>query len=241
MNMNPNLSGPQTTHETIYAEFTEDPASWSCERPSFDADAFNLELERAGGYIGSVPRFRLRWCGKVDDYCIEEFPILTGYTYREDGLEKFVSCTELTFEFPKGSVPAPRFELTKVYIPRWVIEEYQEPFYSGVRYIEWLELVEEKAGHVTWLSRYREPLQKDLDIIKGALQLGANLTQADIQAGILKESEQRSKIDTNARIELKEETKYQATKMLYDGVPEPKMISLPSEIKSLAKEQRAKV
>jgi hypothetical protein len=112
------------THEILYAEHTEERSSWRSPRPDFDAAKFNRELERRGGCIGSVPRYRLRWGGDVEECVIEEYADHTGYVFLENGEQKFVSVNDKDFEFPDNAVISPHYEYEKVYIPRWIVEKY---------------------------------------------------------------------------------------------------------------------
>lgn len=231
------------THVILYAEHTEDPASWRSPRPDFDAEQFSRELERRGGMFGSVPRFRLRWGGDLDECCIEEFAELTGYDYLEDGIHKFVSCNNVEFEFPDGCVPAPHYEYTKVYIPRWLIERYDgELKYELAWTVERLEKVSEKAGNIELISHYREPAEVDLEIASGVRSLSETLTPEDISAGLARKAAATAKELAEKKEEIKQDNNHWADKYARDGVKSP-VFSIPKNpaIKNISKELREKL
>lgn len=236
------LSNPKdATSETIYAEHTEDPSSWDSPRPSFDVERFNHELEKRGGTVGSVPRFRLKWAPDDDTYCLNEVSFWTGYTYVEDGEQKFVSNTQLDFVFPENAVVSPHYEYQKYYIPRWVVEQYTDGQYVLAWIIEQVEFVEERSGHKICKSHYVEPAEHDLQMAEGARYLGETLTPQDIAEGLAKRNEVRRKDYLEKKREIKEDNKYWADKYMRDGVPE-RVISIPKQVapKNI-KEQIAKI
>lgn len=230
------------TSETIYAEHTEAPESWCSPRPSFDVEKFNQELEKRGGTIGSVPRFRLKWAPDDDAYCLNEVAFWTGYTYAENGEEKFVSNTQTDFEFPDDAVVAPKYEYEKFYIPRWVVEQYHEGSYALAWVIERVESVSEQSGHKVVMSHYVEPAEHDLQLAEGARYLGETLTAEDIAKGLAKRNAQKAKDYQDKKRDIKEDNAYWADKYMRDGVPD-RVISIPKQVvpKNIAKEQIANI
>lgn len=230
------------TSETIYAEHTEDPRSWSSPRPSFDVEKFNREIELRGGLIGSVPHFRVKWAPDDDAYLLDENAFLVGYTFIEDGKERFVSCAQRDFEFPDEAVVLPRYEYQKCFIPRWVIEQFVDGSYTAAWYIEEIELVSQQAGHKILMSRYCEPSEVDLQIAAGTRYMGATLTAEDITKGLATRNARRIKDYTDKKEEIRQDNHHWANKYAKDGVPSPVFsIPLKPEIKNISKEQIAKV
>lgn len=204
---------------TYYAEHTDDPKSWGSPHPSFDVAKFNRELERRGGLIGSVPRFRLRWAGDLPEYLLESYDTLEGYIYRIDGKEHFVSVNDTEFEFPDGTVPAPHFETHNVYTPRWVIEEYREPFYQKLWFVERLERLGYESGRVDVRSHYREPSEMDCRMIEQYVRVSATLTADDIRAGLERQKELEAREDLRRREEFIDDFAEETAKALTDGIP----------------------
>lgn len=215
------------TNITYYAEHTDSPDTWSSPRPAFDVEKFNRKLEQTGGLVGSVPRFRLRWAGEIDEYALEEWQNHIGYLYRENGVEKYVSKDDVDFEFPEGAIWAPRFETIKNYIPRWVVEEYTEPFYTKCWYVEELRRLESKAGRVEWLSSYREPGARDLEWAAGKRYKDETLTTTDIAAGLEREAAYAAKLKTDESAAIRTEMVAAGEKKFKDGVTGATLISIP--------------
>lgn len=234
--------GKDATSETIYAEHSEDPDSWKSPRPSFDVEKFNRELEKRGGTIGSVPRFRLKWAPDDDVYCLNEVAFWTGYTYTENGEEKFVPYTDKDFEFPDDAVVAPKYEYEKFYIPRWVVEQYHEGQYVLAWVIESVESVSERSGHKIVMSHYVEPAEHDLQLAEGARYLTETLTAEDIAKGLAVRQAVKAKDYRDKKQEIKDDNAYWAEKYLKDGVPD-RIISIPAQVvpKNISKEQIAKI
>lgn len=205
-------------HQTFYAEFTDDPKTWASPRPAFDADKFNKELERRAGTIGSVPRFRLRWAGNLDEYLLENCFVHTGYTYIVDGKEVFVLATQLDFEFPDGAVVAPFHETHKIFTPRWVIEEYKEPFYEKAWMVELVEKTGEEYGRVDLLSHYREPSERDIQMAEHLNHLRETLNDDDIRNGIERMNALEAKEKQERRAEMIDEIAEDVCEALTDGI-----------------------
>lgn len=233
---------------TYYAEHTDDPATWKSPHPSFDVAKFNRELERRGGLIGSVPRFRLRWAGSEPEYLIESYDTLEGYIYRDgDGKECFVSVNDTDFEFPEGSVPAPHFETHNVYIPRWVIEEYRGPFYQKLWFVERLERFGYESGRVDTRSYYREPSEMDIRMVEQYVRALMTLTADDIRNGLERQKELEAREDARRREEFIDDFAEETAKALTDGIPNPEKfypttsaINIREHSKQLIKEHNEK-
>ena len=205
---------------TYYAEHTDDPRTWTSPHPSFDVAKFNRELERRGGLVGSVPRFRLRWAGGQEEYLIESYDTLEGYLYRDaDGKEHMVSCNDTEFEFPDGSIPVPQFETHNVFIPRWVIEEYREPFYQKLWFVEKLERFGYESGRVDVRSYYREPAEMDLRMVEQYVRALNTLTADDIRNGVERQKELELRDAARQKEEFIDDFAEDTAKYLTDGVP----------------------
>lgn len=206
-------------HQTFYAEFTDDPKTWASPRPAFDVDKFNRELERRAGMIGSVPRFRLRWAGDTDDYILENCYKQTGYTYLMDGKECFVPITNLDFEFPENAVIAPFFETHKIFTPRWVIEEYRNPFYEKAWFVELVEKTGEEYGRVDVMSHYREPSERDIQMAEHLNYLRNTLNEDDIRNGIERMNALEAKEKEMLRADMIDDMAEGVCEALTDGIP----------------------
>lgn len=204
---------------TTYAEHTDDPATWASPRPDFDVNGFNRKLERIFGCVGSVPRFRLRWAGEHDEYVIEELSELTGYIYVIDGKENFVSCKDLDFEFPEGAAIAPHFEERKIFIPRWVIEEYRGGMYHKLWTVELLKTTGIEYGRRDVTSYYRQPSQTDLDLLAGYCRVSATASADDIRNGIERAVELDRKRQADIQAEIRAEMDEDEMKAMRDGIP----------------------
>lgn len=210
----------KTVTNTFYKEHTDDPRSWLSPRPAFDVEKFQKELERRGGTIGSIPRFRLRWAGECDEYIIEEYDTLEGYFYRDEkGIEHHVSASDTEFEFPEGAIPAPNFESHKVFIPRWVIEEYHGPFYAKFWTVQELEQTGYESGRVDIMSYYRAPSEVDLKMIEQYAYLQDHLNADDIRNGIEVQKALQDKQRYEERAEMIDEITEETAKALTDGIP----------------------
>jgi hypothetical protein len=216
---------------TLYAEHTDDPKSWASPRPGFDLAKFNTELERRGGCIGSVPRFRCRWAPDDDLYLLEEYDELIGYNYRDNGEDKFVSCKDGDFELPDGAIWAPCVESRKVWIPRFVIEEYKEPFYHKAWMIETIKEVSRAYGRIDLESSYREPSTVDLEMAAHLAYLRQSLTDEEIAAGVAALDHQEANDRLNRQEELISDMAEQTAKALTDGLPNAKRFGFNPNLK----------
>lgn len=213
----------RTITNTFYKEHTDDPRTWLSPRPAFDVEKFQKEIEWRGGSVGSVPRFRLRWAGECDEYVIEEYDTCEGYFYRDkNGIEQYVSAADTEFEVPDGCVLAPHFESHKVFIPRWVIEEYIEPFYHKFWTVQGLEQTGYESGRVDMISHYREPSEIDIKIIEEYIYLRERLNDDDIDRGLAMQNELQARQKANDREEMINEMAEDTVKALTDGMPNAK-------------------
>ncbi len=210
---------PNTINVTYYAEHTDDPKSWASPKPDFDLDKFNRKLERRGGSVGSVPRFRCRWAGDKDEYILEVYDDLTGYTYLKDGKEQFVPCTDLDFEFPDGALVTPYFETNKVFIPRFVVEEYTEPFYHKAWMVENVESIGEQSGRIDVRSHYREPSEIDLKMAEHLSYLRTHLTPKQIADGIAAQNAREQAGKDTKNLEFIEQCAEDFVEAITDGIP----------------------
>lgn len=206
-------------HVTYYAEHTDSPSSWASPRPCFDVEKFNKELEKRCGCIGSVPRFRLRWAGEIDEYIIEDYDILIGYAYREDGVEKFVSCTDKDTEIPSDAITIPISENCKVFTPRFVIEEYREPWYHKAWFVEEVEKTGFESGRHDVLSHYREPSETDIQMCEHLARLRRTLTDEEIAAGMEALQAQEAAEAALRREEFVDDLTEETVRALTDGIP----------------------
>lgn len=228
---------------TLYAEHTDDPKSWASPRPAFDLAKFNTELERRTGCLGSVPRFRCRWAPDDDAYLLEEFEELVGYIYREDGEDKFVSCKDTEFELPDGAVWAPSVENTKVWIPRFVVEEYRpmeltgdRTFYHKAWMVERVEETGRDYGRIDLLSHYREPSEVDIQMAEQLNYLRQHLTDEEIAAGVAALDTQEANDRLNRQEELISDMAEETAKALTDGLPNAKRFGFNPNLKFDIKE-----
>ena len=220
------MSNP--VHQTFYAEFTDDPSSWPSNRPSFDVQKFNQELERRTGCIGTVPRFRLRWAGELDEYILEEGYRTKGYQWMENGEMRFVSALNGDFETPDGAIISPVFEDVKVFTPRWVIEEYDGEFlYKKAWFIELVEKIKEEYGRIDLLSHYRQPSERDIQMCEQLAYLRKTLTPADIAKGIAELNEIKVKEKAERKAEMIDDMAEDVAKALSDPAPNT-IYSIPS-------------
>lgn len=206
--------------QTFYTEYTDDHKTWGSPRPAFNVTKFNDDLERQAGCIGSIPRFRLRWAGELDDYIIERGLMLTGYVYFKDGIETFVPVTDINFEFPDDAIPAPYFEDVKVFTPRWVIEEYQEGLlrYEKAWFCETLRQEIEESGLIDLYSTYRAPAQIDIDMAVRLAYLRRTLNEDDIRNGLDEIAKLAAKASADNEQQLKDEISEVVQQGLTDGV-----------------------
>jgi len=203
---------------TAYVEFeTDDRTKWRSPRPAFDVRHFNRQLKHKTGTINDVPRFRLRWAGECDEYIIEEYDTILGYSYRDDkGIERI----ELTPEaVPTDKVAVPVYEYTKVRVPRWVIEEFRDGIYQKAWFIEEVEILQKEYGRVDLLSHYREPSERDLEMARHLAFLRQHLSDADIAAGLEMLRERDNKERQAVKAEIRDEMIHDAQKVLIDGSP----------------------
>jgi hypothetical protein len=211
---------PNAITVTEYAEHTDDPKSWKAERPSFDVKRFNAELEKRTGCIGSVPRFRCVWGPDSPAYYLDSHDELKGYNYRENGVDKFVSCKDVDFEFPDNAVITPAFESIDIFIPRWGIEEYRDGQYVRLYTVEDVEFVGDgEGGRVDLLSRYREPSEFDIQRCQGYASILDKLTPADMEARKVAEARQKAKSKADKREALVTDIQEETVKALTDGLP----------------------
>lgn len=208
-------------HVIYYAEHTDDPKSWASPQPSFDLERFNKELERRGGTVGSVPRFRCKWAGNLDEYMLEEYDELKGYIYIVDGKEHFVSNTDLNFEFPDGATIAPHFEVCKVFTPRFVIEEYKQgmPYYEKAWACETRQIKDMEYGRIDVISHYREPSELDLQMAEHLSYLRDHLSDAEIAAGLAGIEVREQQEAAIKKEEFVDELAEETAKALTDGIP----------------------
>lgn len=208
---------------THYSEHTDDPKSWASPKPDFDLERFNRDLERRAGSIGSVPRFRCVWGAEEiktsGRYMIEDFRTLEGYTYIENGVEKRVSAKDLDFEFPDGALVTPYFETSRVFMPRFVVEEYREPFYEKAWAIETIQVTGEEYGRVDIISHYREPSEIDMQMAEHLTYLRQHLTDDQIRDGLDALNRLEESRKANERAEMIDEIAEETAKALTDGLP----------------------
>lgn len=205
-----------------YAEYdTDDPRRWRSPQPEFDLDKFNRELERRGGTIEGRPRFRCVWAGNREEYLIQEYQELTGYVYRQDGKEHFVSCKDVDFEFPDDVVPAPHFETHKVFIPRYAIEELKRGnfLYEKAWTVDFTEEISAEFGKIEVKSVYREPAEIDLERAEKLAFLRDHLTDEQIAAGIKQRAAVSAIRRAQQRQELKQTIEDDAERGFRDGIP----------------------
>jgi hypothetical protein len=206
-------------HVTYYAEHTNDPKTWASPRPDFDLAKFNAELEKRAGSIGSVPRFRVRWAGEHDEYILEDYDEIVGYAIFHNGVESYLSAKDGEAEIPEGALVTPRYENFKVFTPRFVIEEYREPFYHKAWFVENVEKIAEQNGRFDILSRFRRPAEIDLQMAEQLAYLRRNLTDAEIAAGISKMQAEEVALKAEQRAEFVDEMAEETAKALTDGIP----------------------
>jgi hypothetical protein len=223
---------PRTVTVTTYAEHTDDPKSWASPRPSFDVEKFQKELTRRGGSMGSVPRFRLRWAGEADEYILEEFDVLTGYIYVEGGAEKFVSTSQGDFELPDGAVWSPKYEHTNIFLPRWVIEEFDGLFYQKFWVVQQLEQTGYQSGRVDLLSHYRAPAEADLKVIEGYVHKLDNLTFDEVRNSFERDAKQKEKDAKARKDELVDDFAEGFAQLATDGVKNPTKFGFDPKLKN---------
>lgn len=222
----------KTVTVTFYAEHKDNrPETWSSPRPAFNVSRFQAELDRRGGMIGSIPRFRLRWAGECDEYILDEYSELKGYSYVENGEDKFVSCLDGDFELPDGAVAVPVTEDHKVFTPRWVIEEYREPFYQKWWTIHEIEQVGYQSGRVDLMSHYRQPSEVDLETVEAYVAAKATLNADDMRNGLAIQDAMAKREEDAKREEFVAETAEQFNKAMKDGLPNPTVFGMSSKRK----------
>lgn len=184
-----------TVPVTVYAEFTEDPSTWRPSRPAFDVDKFNQTLLRKFGRIGDQPRFRLLWGPDSEIYQIEEFYSIRGWQYTDpDGTVRIL--TDPQEEIPDtNAILMPVTETIKVFIPRFIIEEFNGIAYQTIWTIQRVEERKEteESGKFELVSYYREPGDVDIEILAKYVSVKDSWTEADTRAITEKhlEAEQR--------------------------------------------------
>lgn len=212
-------------HVREYAEFTDDPRTWNSPEPAFDLEKFNKRLAEVGGRSGSRPRYRCRWAGKLPEYLIEDFDEQTGWTWREDGVDKFASVKDGEAVVPRDAIVAPFYENFKVFTPRYVIEELRsDGIYQFLCWIETVEKVSEEFGRVNLLSRYREPSQIDLDLVKAHRYQRDHLSAGDIQKGLDAQKMRTEKEKLSRREEFVDQCAEDFVEAITDGIPNAKEI-----------------
>lgn len=212
---------PNAITVTEYHEHTDDPTSWKAEsRPSFDLKKFNEQLEKRAGCIGSVPRFRCVWGPESPAYYLDSHDVFTGYQYVDNGETRFVSNTDLDFEFPDGAIVTPVWDTIDIFIPRWGIEEYQDGQYVRLYVVEDVELAGEgDGGRIDLLSRYREPSEFDINRVQGYASILDKLTPADMEARKVAEARAKAQAKQDKREALVSEIQEETVKALTDGLP----------------------
>ncbi len=217
---------------TYYAEHTDDPKSWASPRPSFDLEKFNKELVKRTGMVGTIPRYRCRWAGELEQYLLEEYQTLEGYHYRENGIDKFVSVKEVDFEFPDGSIPSPHFETHLVFVPRFVLEEYDGHLgYNKLWFVERLKKSASEFGRVDMVSTYREPAEIDIRMVEELRYQRDHLNADDIRNGLARQKELEERRVAHEENEFKAEIASEVEKALVDGLPNASKFAINPNLK----------
>lgn len=203
----------------FYAEHRENNIpSWRSPQPDFNLARFQAELVRRTGRIGSVDRYRVRWAGDKEEYLLEDFDVQTGWIIYENGQETFVSMDDGDYKIPDKALTAPFYENCKVFTPRFVIEEYKEPFYQKAWFIESLEEIKEENGKIDVLSYYREPSETDLQMAEHLRHLQDTLTTEEIETGVQRLKAAAEKEKQNYKEEFIDECAEDFVAAITDGI-----------------------
>jgi hypothetical protein len=213
----------RSVYSTTYPEYTPDPKSWRAERPAFDVDRFNKDLERRGGCIGSIPRYRVVWGGNNPDYIVDEILKHTGYTYIVDGQEHFVSNKNVDFEFPDNALLInPFHEDFKAFLPRWIVEQYKADSlgYEKAWIVQEMskELTDGEGGRIDCISYYREPSEIDLQMAEKLTYLNLTLNQDDIRNGLAEIEALKQRAEARKKAEFVDEIAHEFAKGFTDGI-----------------------
>ncbi len=198
-------------------------------RPFLSED-FIAETLKVGGLSKSgKPRFKWTWgCDEeiyVDNEGSKTFssgwylkymldsapPRVVGYTWlADDGTEKFVN--DLKNVPPEVLNVLPKFHIEQVGTPRWVLEEYREAgdcngVYdrSGYYFHRWIVQDDQPDDPVTYLKPYRDPDQRDIEMIAQYVQLVNELTDEDIKRGVAEDRKREAAAKEEAKKEKHEE------------------------------------
>lgn len=250
---------------TNYAEFTEDESTWFrvFPKPSLEP-SFREKLSRIGRKREGNPLFRIVWGGEEEIYIEGDedvpsghyhryqigstFEKLKGYSYTQDGEEKFISSLDVNAEIPSDVLVKPVYEFVSVGRPRWVIEVWRDESEPGIHrsgyYEAWtvqtLQLIDSFSGRQEFLSTYREPAEIDLQMAEHAAHLMETLTQKDIREGIAAEDaakQLKKEKEIDEQFEIDKEDFY---KFLVDGKKDegydPEEVDLNSLLKDAQKQ-----
>lgn len=249
--------------EDLKYEFNlSDPDSWSnMPRPHLE-ESFVKELERIGGKNRhNQPRFKMSW-GMSEEVWVE-----TGSTMIPDGwyLKYQLCTTEPTIigyrwndpeigecrakdmvDVPKGVMAMPIISVNQIGTPRWVMEEWHEEgdcngIYdrAGYYFHRWIVQDDKPENPETLLKPYRDPDQRDLDILAQYVQLTSTITDKEIQQGVAADREKEAAKLDKSRAELRDELTEDFVEMFTDlkGVklPEPTKADVAQAVRRLNK------
>lgn len=214
-----------------------DPASWvKMPKPHLE-EWFVNELNRIGGLNKrGRPRFRIIWgmdeevyiegdlfiqSGHYPKYWLGSNKELTGYRWTENGVKCFAKDQK---DIPKHVLTAlPLYRLDMIGTPRWIIEEWREAgdaggVYDQAGYYHHRKIVEDDQpdNPESFLKPYRDPDQRDLDLLAHYVQVTANLTENDIKVGVAADREREAELAAQQKAEVKEEITESIVKIASD-------------------------
>jgi hypothetical protein len=146
------------------------------------------------------------------------------YTDPATGKKRFVSRLAGDFELPDGAIATPRMKSHKVYIPRFIVEEYKVTGpHPGLYHKCWevaeVKVEREHAGRVDLASHYREPAEVDVQMCAHLARLRDTLTEEEIRKAVEQQKASQAAEKARLREEMVDEIAHETAKALTDGIP----------------------
>jgi hypothetical protein len=226
--------------EEKYEFNLDDPDSWSkMPRPHLSEDFIKETLKIGGLNSHGDPRFKWTW-GMSEEVYVEGDQFiqsgwylkymlcttgnrLVGFRWQSDnGKQNFVEDLR---KVPPGIMNAlPVYRVEQIGTPRWVLEEWREAGdvngtydRAGYYFNRWIVADDKEANPETHLKPYREPNQKDLEILAHYVQLTATLTDSDIRQGVKDQRDSEAKAAKDRAAESREEMTETIVEIMHDA------------------------
>ena len=228
-----------------------DPQSWTKMPRPLLSKSFIAETLKIGGLnkYGN-PRFKWSW-GMSEEVYVEGDKFiqsgwylkyemcttgnkLVGFRWQGDnGKLKFVDDMR---KIPHECLTAiPVYHREQVGTPRWVLEEWRDKGdcngvydLDGYYFHRWIVADDMPAHPETLLKPYREPNQKDLEILAHYVQLTATLTDDDIRKGV----EANKEIEAKAKAAKKELDKVEIDESIVQIMTDLPTLNMPKPSKA---------